>query len=89
MEASCFHRLFSAAIPQAHMHDTEVPNTNTSYLTKFPKMRDKAKDMMEPPKVNNKLLKVLIFQTELVPNGGPSQNYFNEMKLFILKGKSI
>ena len=46
--------------------------------------------MMESPKVNNKLLKVLIFQTELVPNGGPgSQNYFDEMKLFFLKDKSI
>ena len=47
-------------------------------------------DMMELPKVNNKLLKVLIFQTELVLNGGPSsQNYFDEMKLSFLKGKSI
>ena len=43
MTVSYLHMLFSAAIPQAHMCDTEVPNTNTSYLTEFPKLRDKSK----------------------------------------------
>ena len=44
MEASYFHRLLFAAISQVHVCDTEVPNTSTSYLTKFPNLRNKSNE---------------------------------------------
>ena len=59
-------------------------------LLKFPKLRDKSKGYDGTTKGQQQACKVLIFQTELVPNGGPSsQNYFDEMKLLFLKSKSI
>ena len=40
--------------------------------------------MMQPPNVNNSLLKVLDIQPELVPHGGPgSQKLFSWNEIFL------